>query len=163
MSNISQLENVLDLFAGNLNLLDRPLTGSISAEGNLCVVHRLGQWLDTAFHSHDFSAFDHAVLPIPGRHGHWFEDEHVIRSFNYVLDVVHTGLEQAIPYSHLFREPHHSFRTNEKMIGVLCKRLIECSESDYQRDGYGDEFDLVFHDFFLFLFLKLISCLASTI
>ncbi len=48
-----------------------------------------------AFQSDDFSAFDHAVLPVLGGHGHGFEDEHVIRSFNYVLDVVHTGLEEA--------------------------------------------------------------------
>ncbi len=33
-----------------------------------------------AFQSDDFSAFDHAVLPVLGGHGHGFEDEHVIRS-----------------------------------------------------------------------------------
>ena len=152
MSNISQLENVLDLFTGDLNLLDRALAGSVSARRDLCVVHRLGHWLYTAFQSDDFSAFDHAVLPVTSRHGHRFEDKHVIRSFNYVLNVVHTWLEQTIPYSHFFREPHHPFLTNEKMIAVLGQYLrAECSESDYQRDGCGDEFDLVFHDFFLFL------------
>ncbi len=109
-----------------------------------------------AFQSDDFSAFDHAVLPVLGGHGHGFEDEHVIRSFNYVLNVVHTGFEQTISYPHFFRESDHSFLTNEEMIVVLGQYLrAECAESDHQRDGCGNEFDLVFHDFFVFLFVEI--------
>src|SRR5215510_14795775 len=116
---------MLEGLTRHLNLSDFLLTSSIGAHGDFRFVH-LGGRFDLAFDAGGSLRFYRRVaVPVPSRHLHLLECDHVIIAFDGLLYFIHSRLKECASGFHWNVEMDLTFITDRKIRFLILSRNLK--------------------------------------